>query len=72
MSFQVASHSFKESFPAEMTAKHSDDGASLQIADVVENLVDFKRILDGHFDGVRRTQGIELEGWLKPFSLMNC
>lgn len=72
MSFQVASNTLKECFPSEVTAKHADDGAPLQITDVIKDLIDFKCIFDGHFDRVRRTQGIELEGWLKSFSLMNC
>ena len=56
MSFQVIGNSLKEGFSAKVAAKHSDNGASLQITDVVEDLVDVERISNGHLDRVRCTQ----------------
>ena len=42
--------------------QHADDGRSLVVGNVVENLVNFIRMADGDFDGMRVLQTVEVQG----------
>ena len=53
MSFQIVRYALDKSILAEMTAEHANDGAALQVADVVENLVHIEGISHGNFNRVR-------------------
>lgn len=64
MGFEVVGDAEEEHIVAEMGGKHTDDRAALKIADGVEDLVDFKRILDRHLDRMRVTDGIKAESCL--------
>jgi hypothetical protein len=69
MRFEVVGDTLKEDLLAEVRAQHANDGASLEVTDVVEDLVDLKTIVDGDFDGVRRAQSVKCKGLLDGISL---
>lgn len=56
MRLEVCSHSTKEGFAAEMVTQHPDDRTSLEVANVIKDLVHFQGVLDGNFDRMRGTQ----------------
>jgi hypothetical protein len=47
-----------------VSCKHANDRASLEVTDVIEDLVDLEGVLDGYLDGVRGSETVELEGHL--------
>lgn len=69
MRLKVVRNSTQESLSTEVDAQHANDGASLQIADMVENLVDFEGVPNGNLDRVRGAERIEVECLLHTFSL---
>ena len=40
MGFQIVGNSLEKDFHAEMSAEHTNDGATLQITDMIEDLLD--------------------------------
>ena len=42
--------------------KHPDDGGSLVVGDVVEDLIHFGGVPDLHLDGVRALEGVQFQG----------
>jgi hypothetical protein len=52
-----------------MGAQHPYHGASLQVADVIKDLINFQRIPDGDFNWVRVSNTIEVECCLHCFRL---
>ena len=71
MGFKIVGDSTEERFFAEVVAQHSDDGATLKIANMVEDLVNLERVFHWNFNRMRCTQGIELECGLDSLSLLN-
>lgn len=69
---KVISYSAKERLLTEVTAQHSNHRASLEVADMIENLINLKGISYRNFNRVRRSQRIELECLLDTFSLCSC
>ena len=69
MRFEIVRNSTQESLPAEMNTKHANDRASLQVADMVENLVDFEGVPNGNFDRVGSAERVEMKCLLHTFSL---
>jgi len=69
MRFEVVCHTLQEDLLAKVRAQHADDRATLQVADVVEDLIDFEAVIDRDFYRVRESQRIKLEGCLNRFSL---
>lgn len=69
MLLQVVGHTTEKGLPTKMIAQHTNYRASLQIADMVKNLVYFESVPYGNFNRVRCAQGIELKRLLYPFSL---
>lgn len=66
---EVIGNTTKESLLTEMNTQHADDRASLQVTNVIENLIDFEGVPNGHLDGVRSSQRVEVECLLNTFSL---
>lgn len=56
---QVLRNTKKEGLSTKVGTQHANDGASLQVADVVKNLIDLEGIPDGHFNGVGVAKGVE-------------
>jgi hypothetical protein len=52
MPFQVQCNTVQEGFISDVVAKHSNDGASLEITDMVKYLIDLKSIPNRYFDWV--------------------
>ena len=52
MSLQVVGYTLEEYLLAEMSTQHANDGTALQVTDVIEDLVNFKAIVDRYFDGM--------------------
>ena len=69
---EVVSHTAKEGLSAKVDAEHADDRATLQITDVIENLVHLESIADGHLNRVRSTERVEMESLLDTLSLGQC
>jgi hypothetical protein len=53
MFLQIGCDSRKERFVSEVIAQHADDRTSFEIADVVENLVNLKGVLDRDLNRMR-------------------
>jgi hypothetical protein len=66
---EVVSHSTKEGLTAKVDAEHADDRATLQVTDVIKDLVHLKSIADGHLNRVRSTERVEMESLLDTLSL---
>ena len=47
---------------SDVVVQHANDGRSLVVRNVVKNLVDFIRMADWHFDGMRILQTVEIQG----------
>lgn len=69
MRLEVVSHSTKEGLTAKVDTEHADDRASLEVTDVIKDLVHFESISDGHLNGVRSTERVEMESLLNTLSL---
>lgn len=69
MRLEVISHTTKEGLSAKVDTEHADDRAALQITDVIKDLVYLESISDGHLNGVRSTERVEVESLLDTFSL---
>lgn len=69
MRFEIIRNSTQESLSAEVDTQHANDRAPLQVADMVENLVDFERIPNGNFDRVGSAERVEVKCLLHTFSL---
>jgi hypothetical protein len=50
MLFQIACNTIQKRFIPEVVNKHSNDGASFEITDVVKDLINLKSIPDWDFD----------------------
>jgi hypothetical protein len=50
---QVVGNTLQEDLLAEVGAQHANNGASLEIANVVKDLVDLETIVHGNLDGMR-------------------
>lgn len=61
MGLQVLGNTAKEGLLPKVAAQHSDDGATLKVTDVVEDLIHFESVLHGDFNWMRCAQGVELE-----------
>ncbi|GJC83687.1 hypothetical protein ColLi_06525 [Colletotrichum liriopes] len=61
---EVVGHALEEGVDAEVVGEHADRRAALEVADVVEDLVDVEGVLDGHVDGVAGADAVQLEGHL--------
>ncbi|KAI6756740.1 hypothetical protein HG530_011338 [Fusarium avenaceum] len=64
MSLQVVRHTLEECLNTEMVGKHANGGATLEVADGVENLVDVESIADRDVDGMTGANTIETESSL--------
>ena len=71
MSLQINSNPPKKSFQAKMITQHSNSGASFEITDLVEYLVNVKSALDRNFNRMRRPQRVELKSSLDTFGLID-
>lgn len=69
MRFEIMGNAAKEGFLTKVTAQHPNHGTSLEIADVVENLVNLEGIPYGHLNGVGSAKRVELERLLNTLSL---
>lgn len=69
MRLEVVSHSAKEGLSAKVDTKHADNGASLQVTDVIKDLIYLQGVSDGHLNGVRSTERVEMESLLDTLSL---
>lgn len=69
MRFQIIRHTTQESIDPELCTQHSNDRATLQVRDVIKDLVDIQRILDRNFNRMRCTKRVQLESCLDGFSL---
>lgn len=69
MGLEVISHSAKEGLSAKVNAEHTNDRATLQVTDVIKDLVHLKSIADGHLNRVRGTERVEVESLLDTLSL---
>jgi hypothetical protein len=69
MRLKVVRNSSQESLSTKVNTQHANDGASFQVADMVENLVDFEGIPNGNFDGVGSAERVKVECLLHTFSL---
>ena len=69
MRLEIGGHTPEESFLAKVNAQHSNDRASFQIADVIEDLINLKSVPNGYLDGVGCSKRVEMESWLHAFSL---
>ena len=69
MSFQVLGNSLEKNLHAEMSAEHTNDRATLQITDVIEDLLDIQRVFNRDLDRMRSSKGIKLEGCLNGLGL---
>lgn len=69
MGLEVLGNTLEENLLAKVAAQHTNDGASLQITDVVEDLVNFKGVSYRNFDGMGCTEGVEFHGLLNTLSL---
>jgi hypothetical protein len=67
--FEVVRNSPQESLSTKVDAKHANDRTSLQVANMVEDLIDLESVLDGNFDGVGSAQRVEMKCLLHTFSL---
>ena len=72
MRLEIVRNALQEDLLAKVSAQHPDHGTALQIADGIEDLVDFEAVIYRHFDGVRGPQRIECEGLLSRISLRAC
>lgn len=59
MRLQIVGNTAQEGLLTQVAAEHANHGTSLQVADMIENLVYFKSVSHRDFDGVRGSQGIE-------------
>lgn len=50
MLLQVCSNTLQEGFIPQVVAEHSNDGAPLEITDMVENLIDLKSVPNWYFN----------------------
>lgn len=66
---EVVSDTAKEGLAAKVDAEHADDRATLQVTDVIKDLVYLESIADGHLNGVRSTERVEMESLLDTLSL---
>lgn len=71
MSLKITCYAAKEGLSAKMIAKHSNHRTPLEVADMIEDLINLKRISDGNFNWMRRAQRVEMEGLLDTLSLCN-
>lgn len=69
MRLEVVSNSPEEGLSTKVNTQHSDDRASFQVADMVEYLVHLEGISNGHFNGVGRSQRVEMKSLLHTLSL---
>lgn len=53
MGLEVVGNTLEEDLLTEVSAQHADDGGSLQVRDMVEDLVDLETVVYGYFDGMR-------------------
>lgn len=72
MCLEVVGYTLEEDLLAQVCAQHANDGTSLEITDVVENLVNLESIEDRDLNGMRRAEGIECKGLLNRISLHKC
>lgn len=72
MSLEVVGNTLQEDLLAKMSAQHADDGASLQVTNVVEDLVDLETIVYWYLDGMRSTERVKGKGLLDGISLNAC
>jgi hypothetical protein len=75
VSLEVVGNTLEEDLLAKVSAQHADDRATLEVTDVVEDLVDLETIVDRNLNGVRCAQSVEREGLLNGISLehvSNC
>ena len=70
--FEIVRYPNQERFHTQVTAQHSDDGAAFQVANVIEDLINFQGILYGNLNRMRATEGIELKRCLNRLSLRCC
>ena len=61
---EVLGNSLEESLLAQVVGQHADRRASLEVANVVEDLVDVQGVTDGDVNGVTGTDTVEREGSL--------
>lgn len=52
MLFEVVRYTLDKDILAEMTAEHTDNRTTFQIADMIKNLVHFESVLHGNLNGV--------------------
>lgn len=64
VSLEVVGDTLEERLNTEMAGKHADSRASLEVADVVKDLVHVESVTDGHVDGVTGTDTVKAEGTL--------
>ena len=70
MCIQVERYAVEKSFSTKMSTQHADDGTSFEVANVVEDLVDFQSISYWYFDRVRVPDRVELESCLNRLRLI--
>ena len=69
MSLEVVGNTLQKDLLAQMSAQHTDNRGSLQVGDVVEDLVNLKTVVYRYFDGMRCSEGVKSEGLLHGISL---
>lgn len=69
MLLQICCNTLQEGLIAQVVAKHSYDGTSFEITDMVKDLIDLVSIPDRYFDCMGGTKRIELKCCLNSFSL---
>lgn len=69
MGLEIVRNSPQESFSAKVSAEHANDRASLEVANMVEDLINLESVLDGDFNRVGSAQRVEVKCLLYTFSL---
>lgn len=69
MRLEVIGNSPEEGLSTKVNTQHADNRASFQVADMVEDLIHLEGISDGHFNGVGRSQRVEMKSLLHTLSL---
>lgn len=64
VSLEVVGDTLEESLNTEMAGKHADSRASLEVADVIKDLVHIKSVTDRHVDGVTGADTVKAESTL--------
>ena len=70
MLLQVVGYAEEECLVAKVRAQHANDGATLEVGDVIKDLVDLEGIADGNFNRMRVADRVEGEGLLERFRLV--